>query len=79
MSQICDNCGKGVMFGNKVARARQELLYRSPKVYKPNLHSAKILIDGKKVKLLLCTKCQRMLKQAMATESKTEPVIAEKK
>ena len=41
--------------GNKVARARQELLYRSPKAFKPNLHSAKIKQeDGSSIKVLLC-------------------------
>lgn len=67
MSRICQNCGKGVMVGKKVARARQELLYRSPKAYKPNLHTARILQeDGTKKKQLLCTKCLRMVKQYTA-------------
>jgi len=69
MSRICDNCGKGIMMGNKVARARQELLYRSPKAFKPNLHTATIKqVDGSSVKLLLCTKCRRMIKKYAATQ-----------
>ena len=71
--KICQNCSKGVMRGNKVTRARQELLYRSPKVYKPNLHTAHIhQEDGSKVKVTLCTKCLRLLKQAVATQEVTE-------
>jgi len=69
MSKICENCGKGTMMGNKVARARQELLYRSPKAFKPNLHSAKVKqADGSAIKMLLCTKCQRMVKKYAATQ-----------
>lgn len=66
------------MMGNKVARARQELLYRSPKAFKPNLHSAKIKqADGTTLKMSLCTKCQRMVKKYAASQlnpSKTASV-----
>ncbi len=70
MINVCQNCGKGIMRGNKVARARQELLYRAPKVYKPNLHTARIMQpDGTRVRMLLCTKCLRMVKQVMAVQT----------
>ena len=69
MARICQNCGKGVMHGCQVARARQELTYRSPKVFKPNLHKARIKqVDGSKIKMLLCTKCLRMMKKYMAQQ-----------
>jgi large subunit ribosomal protein L28 len=69
MAKICDNCGKGVMHGNKVARARQELLYRTSRVYNPNLHTARVLQpDGTKLKMTLCTKCLRMVKQFAAAQ-----------
>lgn len=68
--KVCQNCGKGAMMGRKVTRARQELTYRSPKVFKPNLHSARILQpDGTRIKMLLCTKCLRMVKEFAAQEA----------
>ncbi|NMC36231.1 50S ribosomal protein L28 [Candidatus Beckwithbacteria bacterium] len=78
MSKVCQNCGKTVMRGNKVARARQELTYRAPKVFKPNLHTARIMQpDGSKIKMTLCTKCLRMMKQyaakAMAEQAAQTP------
>jgi len=83
MSRICVNCGKGIMMGNKVARARQELLYRSPKAFKPNLHSAKIKQeDGSSIKVLLCTKCLRMFKKitaqqgSKATTKQTKTIVS---
>jgi len=58
------------MMGSKVARARQELLYRSPRAFKANLHSAKIKQDdGSSLKVLLCTKCLRMLKKINASQT----------
>jgi ribosomal protein L28 len=70
MARICNNCNKGVMVGKKVARARQELLYRSPKAYKPNLHTTRIPEeDGSTRKVLLCTKCKRMVKQYIAEQA----------
>jgi len=67
MSQVCQITGKGVMRGNKVARARQQLLYRSPKVYKPNLHSVRVMTaDGTKKRVLLSTKALRMVKRYVA-------------
>lgn len=66
-TKVCQNCGKGNMTGNNVTRARQDLCYRSPKLFKANLHVARIKQeDGTKVKMVLCTKCQRMMKQYMA-------------
>jgi len=78
--KVCQNCGKGVMKGNKVTRARQELTYRSPKTYKPNLHSARIpQPDGTRAKMLLCTKCLRMVKQYVASEAASKAEASEKK
>lgn len=69
MARICDNCGKGVMHGNKVARARQELLYRTSRVFRPNLHTARVVqADGTKLKLTLCSKCLRMVKEYAAAQ-----------
>ena len=69
MSQICQNCGKGVIIGRKVTRARQELTYRAPKVFKPNLHTAKVLqADGSRLKMTLCTKCLRLVKKLAAEQ-----------
>ncbi len=68
MAKTCDYCSKGKMYGHNVSHAKN----RTQKVFKPNLHSAKILINGVKERLLLCTKCLRLLKkqQGEATLSK---------
>lgn len=55
MAYVCDNCGKGSDFGNLVSHAKN----RVKTTRKPNLHRATVLVTGKKVKQLLCTKCLR--------------------
>lgn len=56
----CANCGKGVMYGHNVSHSKR----RTRKIFKPNLHVARILINGTHHKLKLCTKCLRMFKAA---------------
>lgn len=54
----CHNCGKGIMVGHNVSHAKN----RTRKVFKPNLHSAKMVVDGTTMRVRLCTKCLRKLK-----------------
>jgi large subunit ribosomal protein L28 len=58
MAMKCVNCGKGIMVGHNVSHAKN----RTRKVFKPNLHSARIIIDGTSMRVKLCTKCLRTVK-----------------
>lgn len=60
MAMICDNCGKGIMYGHKVSHAKN----RSNKTWKPNLHSKRVLVNGRIVNAKLCTTCIRLFKKA---------------
>jgi len=76
MAMRCDNCGKGVMYGHNVSHSKR----RTAKVFKPNLHNAKILIGGVTKRYRLCTKCLRMLKpvrknQEIEVKPQETPVI----
>lgn len=62
MATQCDRCQKGILRGKQIARARQGLNYRSSRVFRPNLHVFRILINRRKIKLHLCTKCLRIVK-----------------
>lgn len=59
MSYICDICGKSNMAGNLVSHSKQ----RMHRLFKPNLHSAKAIVNGVVKKMLVCTKCLRRLKR----------------
>ncbi len=54
----CHNCGKGIMVGHEVSHAKN----RTRKVFKPNLHPAKITVGGTSMRVKLCTKCLRQLR-----------------
>ena len=56
----CDNCNKGIMYGNKVSHAKN----RSKRTFKPNLHMKKIMFNGKSIRAKLCTSCIGLFKKA---------------
>lgn len=61
MAARCANCGKGVMYGHNVSHAKN----RTRKLFKPNLHSAKITVGTSSKRVKLCTKCLRTLKSTL--------------
>jgi large subunit ribosomal protein L28 len=60
MAMRCANCNRGVMYGHNVSHAKN----RTRKIFKPNLHAARIKIGTTSRKVKLCTKCLRMYKRA---------------
>lgn len=69
MAYKCDYCGRGVQYGETgthhpgVAGAQwKKRAQKTRKVFKPNLHVARIQVAGDMVKMRLCTKCLRRLK-----------------
>jgi large subunit ribosomal protein L28 len=65
MGMKCANCGKGVMWGHNVSHSKR----RTNRVFRPNLHSAKITIGGQSKRVRLCTKCLRLMKAAMKLQN----------
>ena len=55
----CDITGKGKQFGNSVSFSQRH----TKKVWKPNLQTKTIIIDGKKTKLKISTQAIRTLKK----------------
>ncbi len=54
----CYNCGKGIMVGHNVSHAKN----RTRRIFKPNLHPARMNVDGRALRVRLCTKCLRELR-----------------
>ena len=71
--KICENCGKGVMYGHNMSHAKN----RTNRIFEPNLHSARVSIKGVLKKAKVCTKCLRRLKKEMI--SKIPPKVGEVK
>lgn len=53
---VCDKCGKGVNIGHNVSHAKN----RTRHISLPNLHNARVIVDGAIEKQRLCTSCLRM-------------------
>ena len=63
--QKCDITGKGKQYGNNVSFSQRH----TKKVWKPNLQTKTLLIDGKKVRLKVSTQALRtMKKKALLTK-----------
>jgi len=76
MAMKCMSCGKGVMYGHNVSHSKR----RTRKIFKPNLHSARIETTTGFVRLKLCTKCLRTIKKvqvdAPLVEVETQAQVA---
>lgn len=57
--QICEITGKGKQFGSNVSFSQRH----TNKVWKPNLQTKTIVIDGKKTKVKISTQAIRTLKK----------------
>lgn len=67
LKYVCQNCGKGVQYAHLVSHAKN----RTKTIKKPNLHTVRVIVDGKIVRQRLCTKCLRRAKRPeRAVESK---------
>ena len=63
--QKCEITGKGKQFGNNVSFSQRH----TKKVWKPNLQTRTMVVNGKKVKLKVSTQALRTLKK-LSTASK---------
>jgi len=70
MAMKCMYCGKGVMYGHNVSHSKR----RTPRVFKPNLHSSRVQTTTGFVRLKLCTKCLRTIKKVQSVEAVEAPV-----
>ncbi len=55
MAKRCEICGKGSMTGNLVSHSN----IKTKRVSQPNIQRIKAVVDGKPVRLRVCTRCIR--------------------
>lgn len=51
----CDICGKSPQYGDNISHSKQHTKRR----WLPNIQHATIIMDGKKKKVHICTRCLR--------------------
>lgn len=56
---ICEITGKGKQYGNNVSFSQRH----TKKVWKPNLQTKTVVVDGKKITLKISTQALRTLKK----------------
>ena len=55
MAQRCAICGKGPQYGHNVSHSK----VRTKRRFMPNLHKARVTIDGRSQTAVVCTRCLR--------------------
>lgn len=65
---ICELTGKGKQYGNNVSFSQRH----TKKVWKPNLQTKTVVVDGKKVTLKISTQALRTLKKKGLVEASTK-------
>lgn len=55
MARRCDLCSKGRQVGHKVSHSN----IKTTKVWLPNLQKVRATVDGKPVRVTVCTRCLR--------------------
>lgn len=55
MGKYCEVCKKGVMSGNLVSHSKR----RCKSSWAPNIQTVHVLVDGRPVKMSVCTRCLR--------------------
>ena len=70
MSYVCENCGKHTVFGRSQQHRRgvaghrwEKRAQETKRLFKPNLQLAKVKVQGKLVRMKLCTRCIKRFKK----------------
>ena len=67
---ICELTGKGKQYGSNVSFSQRH----TKKIWKPNLQSKTIMVDGKKLQLKISTQAIRTLKKKGLLDTGTKAV-----
>ncbi len=55
MSRVCEICGKGPVTGHRVSHAENKTKRR----FLPNLQKVRAVVNGRVVRITVCTRCIR--------------------
>jgi len=55
MARRCEICGKGVVSGHKVSHSE----VKTKRTWAPNLQRARVLVNGRVRRIIVCTSCLR--------------------
>ena len=55
MGKFCEVCGKGLMTGHNVSHSNR----KSSRTWAPNVQKVRVLVNGRPMRLNVCTRCLR--------------------
>ena len=55
MAKVCEVCGRGPQFGNRISHAHNVTHRR----FNPNLQRVRAIVDGVQRRVRICTRCLR--------------------
>ncbi|PIT89056.1 MAG: 50S ribosomal protein L28 [Candidatus Levybacteria bacterium CG10_big_fil_rev_8_21_14_0_10_36_7] len=73
MAFKCDNCSKSVMWGHRVSHAKN----RTNHGFKPNIQKKRIEVEGKMIRVKLCTNCIKLMKKTKKKKVSEESLLPE--
>lgn len=69
MAYVCDNCGKGTVYGRQGRHGRgvagkrwRKRAQVTPRTFKPNLQKIAVYVSGKRTQMRLCTDCIKLFR-----------------
>ncbi len=69
MAGLCQLCGKHTKFGRNIRHKHsgrwKRKAPRTSRTFKPNVHRHKFVIDGKTIRLNVCTQCLKTMMKRM--------------
>ena len=70
MAGLCELCGKHTVFGRNIRHKHsgrwKRKAPRTSRTFKPNVHRRKFIIDGKTVRMNVCTQCVKTITKKLA-------------
>ena len=55
MGKFCEVCGKGIVHGNNVSHSNR----KTRRTWAPNTQKVHVMLNGRAVRLSVCTRCLR--------------------
>lgn len=70
MAYVCDNCGKGMVYGRQSSHGRgvagkrwKKRAQKTLRTFKPNLQKIAVTVSGKAEQMRLCTNCIKLFRK----------------
>lgn len=60
MGKFCQLCEKGLMTGHNVSHSNR----KSSRTWAPNVQQLRVVVEGRPVRLNVCTRCMRTLRKS---------------